>query len=140
MHYIFDANLSHRLAEGLHILEQGNDKTREPLVFIEHADKVEALGRGATDAEIIAYAGKTQAIIISQDDDFKRIKSNMQLLKGLNAGYVLYKAPKKSGARYWEIVEAFIKGWKQLKTKITETNFPFVLQVDRKGGISKIEL
>lgn len=140
MHYIFDANLSHRLAEGLHILEQGNDRSREPIVFIVHADKVGELGRGATDAQIIAYAGKTQAIIISQDDDFKRIKSNMQLLKGLSVGYVLYRTPKKGGARYWEIVEAFISGWKQLKTKIAETSLPFVLQVDRKGGISKIDL
>jgi ISXO2-like transposase domain len=119
------------------ILEQGNDKSKEVIIHIDHADKL--LKIGATDPEVIIEAGKTNAIIISQDDDFKRIKSNLALIKQLKVGYVLYRPPKR-GSRYWEIVEAFIGGWKTLKDKLTNDTPPFVYQIEKDGKIQKVPL
>jgi len=134
MHLIFDANLSFRLAEALQILESGDINSK---VKIDHADSL--VGKGATDEDIIKVAGKTNAIIISQDDDFKRIKSNRELIKKLSVGYIMYRPPKH-GSRYWEIVESFILGWQDLKQIISKTTQPFLYQIDRKGNIQEIDL
>ena len=135
MHFIFDANLSFRLAEGLRIFESGD--TRSVITKIDHSDTL--LGKSASDEEIIKIAGKTNAIIISQDDDFKRIKSNKELIKQLGVGYVMYRPPKH-GSRYWEIIESFVVGWQRLKMKLSEEKPPFLYQIDRKGNPQKIDL
>ena len=139
MRYIFDANISFRLAEGLNILEKGNRNDVGGVIEILHADQIIELGKGATDAQIIEYAGANQTVIISQDDDFKRIKSNKELLKQLHVGYVLY-IPPKHGMRYWEMVEAFICGWKDLKEKLHNEHAPFIFKIDKSGKIQKIPL
>jgi len=131
MYFIFDANMPLRLVKGLELLDQENISGTVK-IKIDHSDKVVKIA--ATDAEIIKYAAKVDAIIISEDDDFKRIKSNKELLKSLGVGYVLYRPPKH-GARYWEKVQAFIFGWENLKRKITELTKPFVLIVNKKGEI-----
>ena len=135
MHYIFDANLPYRLAEALRILEQGDRASK--VSGIDHADTL--LGQGATDEAIILEAGTKHSIIFSQDDDFKRIKSNAKLLKELGVGFVMYKPPKR-GARYWEIVKAFVNAWPQLKEKLESKKPPFILQLNSKGEISEIPL
>ncbi|MEO6832858.1 MAG: DUF5615 family PIN-like protein [Chitinophagaceae bacterium] len=135
MHFLFDANLSHRLAEALKVLEEGDD--RGISVTISHADNL--LGRGATDMEVIQEAGKTKAIIISQDDDFKRIKSNATLMRQLQVGYVLYKPPKK-GSRYWDIVVSFVQGWQRLKETLANRETPFVFTINAKGESQEVFL
>lgn len=139
MNFIFDANLSFRLAEGLAILESGNDPDKEVIVSCKHANYVDDLGEGATDPQVIQYAGKNKAIIISQDDDFKRIQGNRVLIKELKVGYVLYKPPKH-GCRYWEIVEAFIAGWKKLKDTLKDKEPPFMFIIDKKGNPQEIKM
>jgi predicted nuclease of predicted toxin-antitoxin system len=139
MNFIFDANLSFRLAEGLAILESGNDAEREVIANCKHADNVEDLGIGATDPQVIQYAGKNSAIIISQDDDFKRIEGNRLLIKELKVGYVLYKPPKR-GCRYWDIVESFVSGWKTLKESLKDKEPPFMFIIDKKGSLQEIKM
>ena len=139
MNFIFDANLSFRLAEGLAILESGNDPEWEVIVNCKHADRVEDLGEGATDPQVIEYAGKNNAIIISQDDDFKRIVGNKLLIKELKVGYILYKPPKR-GCRYWDIVEAFIAGWKKIKENLKDKQPPFMYIIDSKGNMQEIKM
>jgi predicted metal-dependent hydrolase len=138
MYFLFDANFSHRLAEGLKILEDGNDRAREVFVTIDHTEKIQSL-RSAPDADIILFAGKHNAIIVSQDDDFKRLKANKELIKTLKVGYVHYKPPKH-GSRYWDIVESFIKGWKVLKEKLNDKEPPFVCQIDKAGNPTFLDI
>jgi hypothetical protein len=135
MHFIFDANLPHKLAEALLLLENGD--TASKVVGIDHADYL--LGQGTTDENIIIEAGKKHSIIISQDDDFKRIKSNANLLKELEVGFIMFKPPKR-GARYWEIVTAFITGWPNIKNKLEGKTPPFIFQMNIKGELSEITL
>ncbi|MFM9984885.1 MAG: DUF5615 family PIN-like protein [Flavobacteriales bacterium] len=135
MHFIFDANLSFRLSDGLEILEKGD--TKSAIKKIDHADKL--VGKGATDPDIIRIAGKTHAIIISQDDDFKRIKSNKELIKQLKVGYVMYRPPKH-GSRYWEIVQSFILGWPEIKRVLASKRPPFLYQINKDGKMQEVEL
>ena len=136
MYFIFDANMPPKLVTGLEALDQENSSNALKIKIV-HSDHL--LNIGATDVEIIRKAGKLGAIIISQDDDFKRIKLNKQLVKKLKVGYVLYKPPTH-GARYWEKVQAFILGWERLKQKIREIEKPFVLIINKKGDISQEHL
>jgi len=131
MNFILDENMPQKLAKGLEVLDQENSFGIN--VKITHSTEIK---KGATDEEIIKIAGRKDAIIISQDDDFKRIKSNKLLVKQLKVGYVLYKPPNKTGTRYWEIVKSFILGWEHLKEKIRETEKPFIIIINKKGEIS----
>lgn len=116
MYSIFDANMPPKLVTGLGALDR--EKPINALkIKIVHSDYL--LNNGASDEEIIHKAERLGAIIISQDDDFKRIKSNKQLVKKLKVGYVSDKPPTH-GARYWEKVKAFILVWERLKQKIRE--------------------
>ncbi|MFN6380187.1 MAG: DUF5615 family PIN-like protein [Flavobacteriales bacterium] len=135
MHFIFDANLPPKLAEALFILDKGDKGSK--VQGIEHADIL--LKTGATDEEIIREASKRNSIIISQDDDFKRIKSNAKLLKEMGVGFIMFKPPKR-GARYWEMVEAFVKGWPNIKAKLDSKTPPFILQMNIKAELSEIPL
>jgi PIN like domain len=135
MHFIFDANLSKRLVEALRILESGVHDS--DVASIAHADQL--LKIGATDEEIITEAGKTNAIIISQDDDFKRIRSNKLLLKELGVGFIMYKPPKR-GARYWEMVQAFVIAWPKITSMVRGKLPPFIIQLNAKGELSDVEL
>ncbi len=132
MHFLFDAQMPVKLVNGLSELDQEN---RHGLVNVQfsHADLM--VGQGATDAEVILKAATLEnAIIISEDDDFKRIKANKELIKKHNLGYVLYKPPKH-GSRYWEKVVSFILAWEDLKKKIKATKRPFIFKIDKNGNI-----
>jgi len=135
MHFIFDENLSHRLAEGLSLLESGD--LSSPITKISHMNQL--LEDGASDQEVIQEAGKTNAIIISQDDDFKRIRSHKALIKSLGVGYVMYRPPKR-GSSYWDIVQAFIQGWPEIKNTLKEKKTPFLFQIDKNGKLAEIDL
>lgn len=133
MRFLFDAQMPLRLAKGLEMLDKDNLANIQTEIL--HADDV--CGQGATDDEVINKAAEVGAIIVSEDDDFKRIKANKKLIQNLNVGYVLYKPPKKTGIRYWEKTVAFILAWEKLKEKILSIDTPFVLKIDRKGNIQQ---
>lgn len=132
MLFLFDAQMPKRLANGLQMLD--NDNLAQINVEIVHADDV--CGQGTPDPDIIKKAAELSAVIVSEDDDFKRLKANKQLIKQLNVGYVLYKPPRH-GSRYWEKAVAFILAWENLKTKIRTLQPPFILNVDKKGNIQQ---
>lgn len=133
MIFILDENMPPSLSKGLQSLDQENSSL-SPKIKVIHSTEIKPC---ATDHEIIKIAGKRDAIIVSQDDDFKRIKSNKQLVKQLKVGYVLYKPPSKTGVRYWELVKSFILAWEPLKAKIRESEKPFIIIINRKGEISE---
>jgi hypothetical protein len=131
MHFLFDAQMPVKLAEGIAILDQEN-RHGEIKIQVSHADNL--LGKGATDEQVIHKASEIDAIIFSQDDDFKRIKTNKALIKQLGLGYVLYKPPQR-GSRYWEISVSVVLAWEDLKEKINSIQKPFILKINRKGEI-----
>lgn len=131
MLFLFDAQMPLRLAKGLPLIDK--DNLRQINIEIIHADEI--LGEGVSDALIIHKAHELDAVIVSEDDDFKRIKANKDLVIKLKVGYVLYKAPKKHGSRYWEKAVALILAWENLKKMISEIEKPFVIKIERDGKL-----
>jgi predicted nuclease of predicted toxin-antitoxin system len=134
MHFLFDAQMPLRLAKGLPLIDK--DNLKEIKIQISHADELDGLGQGATDYQVIQKAYELDAIIVSEDDDFKRIKANKELIIKLKVGYVLYKPPKH-GSRYWEKALGIIQAWERLKEMINSIEKPFILKIDKDGKIHR---
>jgi predicted nuclease of predicted toxin-antitoxin system len=129
MKFIFDENFSHRLAEGLNLIEQGNFKSKVQ-IEITH---VKLLGlSGAMDEQIIENAGKSKSIIVTMDKDFKHKKHYYSLYKQHKAGVIIFMSSNKA-IHYWDIVKSFINKWEELKAEIINNSPPFAYQINMKG-------
>jgi predicted nuclease of predicted toxin-antitoxin system len=134
MKYIFDENFSHRLAQGLSLIEQGNLKSK----IHTEITHVKFLGlEGATDEEIIEAAGKNEGVIITMDKDFRHMKHYFQLYKTHKTGVIIFRSTKGK-LSYWDIVKSFINKWEELKESIINESVPFAFQINTKG-IQKLE-
>lgn len=133
MLFIFDENFPPALAAGFSILESANKRTPFPVTVMHAIDFMDR--DGALDEEIIAAADQKNAVIITQDSDFKRIKHYKPLLIQHKVGYVYFKVPSGKYT-YWEIVTAFISKWEDLKMKISTLNHPFAIEINKQGHIS----
>jgi len=89
--------------------------------------------------EIIALAGKEKAIIVTQDEDFKRIKHYHQLYKQHSVGVIFYKSPS-GGMTYWEVVKSFIKTWEDMKANLSKFTPPFVCEITKTGFTDRTSL
>lgn len=136
MLFIFDANFPHEFVKGFSILEKAN--RRSPIsVDVIFAD--DFMGKqGSTDEEIIAKASSQNAIIITFDSDFKRIKHYKPLLEIHKVGYVYFKTPK-GNLLYWDIVKAFINKWEDIKTEISNSSPPFSFEINKQGHLTKLQ-
>src|SRR4249920_917400 len=122
MLFIFDNQCSPRLAHGLNILEEGNLLSPFQCQVKHVRDFIPA---DSKDEEVIALAGKHDAIIITYDRDFKEINLRAKLYKQHNVGIVFFRSYKKV-LRYWDIVLSFINHWEDLKKMISEIEKPFI--------------
>lgn len=138
MVFIFDENFSYRLADGINALEEGNKSHGSPskVYHIKRlGQELEILpsnGKAYSDEEVIEIAGKVGGIIITQDDDFKKIKHYHQLYKEHNVGVIFFKAGKATRG-YWNLVTHIITHWNSMKEKIDGQNPPFAFQVSSNG-------
>jgi predicted nuclease of predicted toxin-antitoxin system len=129
MIFIFDENYSPKFAEGLSLLEQGNHKSKNK-VEVHHIIKFFGK-KGATDEEIIEFLSKKNAVIITQDSDFKRIKHYKSLYKEHKVGAVFFKTYKQ--LTYWDMLISLLQKWEDLKEKLSKDTLPFVYEVNKKG-------
>lgn len=135
MLFIFDENFPPDFVKGFSILEKANKlstTTIEVISVIDYMGK-----RGSTDQEIIKKATKQDAVIVTHDSDFRRIKSYKPLLIEHSVGYVYFRVPKGKYA-YWDIVKAFINKWEELKSLIVDSPHPFAFEVHKDGRIQKL--
>lgn len=132
IHFLFDACLPHRLAQGLELMDQEN--TRDINIKITHV--ATEYGDGILDPDVVPIAQKLNAILVSEDDDFKKVKAVKALVKNLKVGYVLYKPPPH-GIRYWEKSVALILAWENLKEEVRNRTPPFILTINKNGHISE---
>lgn len=130
MDFLFDANMPARLAKGLALIDREN--LNGNVINIFHVDDL--LGMGATDEQVILKANEINAVIVSEDSDFKTVRRNKELVKKLKVGYVLYKPPSH-GSRYWEKAISIILAWEKLKENVKKNTKPFMIKIDKKGEI-----
>ncbi len=134
MIFIFDENYPISLTQGLTLLESANKHSPIPVNVI---DAISFMGRkGASDIDIITQAANKNAIIITHDSDFRRIKHYKPFLLQHKVGYIYFKTPK-GGYHYWDIVKSFISKWEELKDKISKDTHPFTYEVSKTGAINR---
>jgi predicted nuclease of predicted toxin-antitoxin system len=133
MLFLFDENYSYRIAEGLHLLEDGNNKSKIK-VKVTHVKHCGLLNK--PDEDIIEYAGKNNAIIFTQDEDFRHIKHYYKLYEQHKTGVVVFRS-YKGKIFYWDMVERLVKVWENLKVTLYTEQKPFALEIT-KTGISKL--
>ena len=137
MVFIFDENYSHRLAEGLNHFENGDRKNKAAEIWhikglAEHLKIKPKNGKSFTDEEVIEIAGKKKGIIITQDNDFKKIKHYHALYKEHNVGIVFFKTVINSKG-YWNMVASIINKWYDLKSATENKHPPFCYSLDKKN-------
>ena len=135
MLFIFDENFPHDFVRGFSILEKANRRSPISVDVVFSGDFMKKLG--STDEDIIKAASKKDAVIITHDSDFKRIKHYKPLLIVHNVGYIYFKVPKGK-YQYWDIVKAFINQWEDLKTGISNATPPFAFEMSKQGNITKL--
>jgi predicted nuclease of predicted toxin-antitoxin system len=131
MLFIFDENYSYRIAEGLNLLEGGNQKSPIPVT----ATHILSLTNGKTgepDEVVIKIAGANKGIIFTKDKDFKQIKSVAPLYKAYKVGVVFLKQNKK-GLSYWDNLKILVEKWEDLKSTLSKDTPPFVYQLSNEG-------
>jgi hypothetical protein len=139
MVFVFDENISYKVAEALSLLEQG-DKTTKFTAEVWHILRLaeelkvqkENPKESYKDPEVIKIAGMKKAIIVTQDDDFKRIKQYYSLYKEHNVGVVFFKTVVDSRG-YWNMINFFISKWPQLKELVRDKKTPFCFIISKHG-------
>jgi len=130
MKFLCDENFPFNLVSGLSTIEKSNHKSLYQGEIVHTQD----LGiRNYSDEEIIEIAGKQNAIIITQDKDFKHFKHYKELYKQHNVGVVVYRAYGGKD-KYWDKVIAFVTQWEKIKKLAYDTPKPFVIQFDIRGA------
>jgi predicted nuclease of predicted toxin-antitoxin system len=98
MLFIFDENFPPEFIKGFSTLEIANRRSE---IKVDIKSAIEFMGKiGADDLEIIKKASKKDAVIVTHDSDFKRIKHYKPLLVEHNVGYIYFKVPKGK-YHYW---------------------------------------
>lgn len=135
MLFIFDENYPIEFVKGFAILEKAN---RRSPITVDVVFSGDLMGKnGCDDIEIIAKATNQNAVIITHDSDFKRIKHYKALLIEHRVGYIYFKVPKGK-YQYWDIVRAFINKWEDLKTDIYNATIPFAFEISKQGEITQL--
>lgn len=130
---VFDENYPIEFVHGLATLEKANKRTnlKAEILF---SPEVEGCGYDADDDIIIQAFSKKEAVIVTHDQDFKRVKHLKDLLIEHEVGYIIFRVPK-GVYHYWDIVKAFINKWEELKEKISRGRHPFAFEVTKQGHI-----
>lgn len=135
MLFIFDENYPPGFVEAFRILEKANKRSNAPVDVIFSNDFMGC--GGSTDIEIIEKASLKEAVIITHDSDFKRIKHYKPLLIQHKVGFIYFKSPKGKH-HFWDIVKAFINKWEEIKIKIAESEHPFAFEINKTGHLNKL--
>ena len=123
MNIFIHENLPAQIAQGLQLLEDGNDEG----VSVKSI-KAE-FGTGAKDEDWIPELGKLKAIVITQDHNIHRKQLQRQLYQQHKVDLVVFKSLGKHGYIYWQMVENIIKHWQEIKDSVRDTKPPFAFVI-----------
>jgi hypothetical protein len=128
MLFIFDANYPHEFVRGLSIMDKADkhSKITAEVMFVKEL-------MGTTDAEdldIVRKASKRNAVIVTHDKDFKRIKHYKAALIEHQVGYIYFKVPSGKYL-FWDMVKAFINKWGEIKDEVSKAEHPFAFEIDK---------
>lgn len=137
MLFVFDENFPIEFVRGFSVLEKANRRSKIHVEVI-FSPELRGCKIGSVDEDIIKASSNKDAVIVTHDSDFKRIKHYKTLLIEHKVGYIYFKVPK-GVYEYWDIVKAFINKWEELKEKIVDSDIPFAFEVSKQGQITKLK-
>ena len=135
MLFIFDENFSVDFVNGFSIIERANKRSKIKSDIVFSGDFMGTLG--SMDEDIIKKASKMDAVIVTHDSDFKRIKHYRALLVQHSVGYIYFRVPRGK-YEYWDIVKAFVNKWEDLKISISAAKSPFAFEISKQGQITEL--
>jgi hypothetical protein len=134
MLFIFDENFPRGFVEGFAKIEKSDKRNPILSTVVYSCDFMEsAPGESVRDEAIIEKAAQSDAVIVTMDSDFKKVKHYKPLLAEHRVGYIFFR--QTGSNHYWDIVKAFINSWADLKLKISNSTHPFAFEVNKKGQI-----
>jgi PIN like domain len=135
MLFIFDENYPKGFVDGFAIIEKSDKRNPIQSDVVYSCDFMGSI-QGSSDEEIIEKASRLNAVIVTQDSDFKRIKHYKPLLIEHKVGYIYFRQVGKN--TYWDIVKAFINKWEDIKKEISASEHPFAFEINKQGHLGKL--
>lgn len=133
MLFIFDENFPAEFVKGFSIIEKANKRRN---IQADIVSAIDFMGKtGASDEELIEMANEKNAVIVTHDSDFKRIKHYKLLLVKHKVGYIYFHVKSGGGYHYWDIVTAFVNKWEDITSSVSKATHPFAFEINKKGHL-----
>lgn len=132
-----DENLPPKLAEGLNILIQPQNKRDD--IDIEILSIKKTFGQGEQDEDWIPKVGKQNGIVITQDFRIQTQKHQKELYIQNGVGILFFNPPSNSGFAYWEMVKQLVNRWDEIKQIVKKNKTPFAFRCSARTKFEKLE-
>ncbi|TVQ09163.1 MAG: hypothetical protein EA364_14540 [Balneolaceae bacterium] len=124
-----DENIPPVFAEGFQILQHPLLLKMNMSETVEVKSISNEFGRGAKDEDWIPKLGGTNACVITQDYDLRRIHHQRVLCEEHKLSMIYLRPPSKNGFSYWAMVELLVKHWPELLRIIDRHERPFSFKI-----------
>lgn len=135
MLFIFDENYPKGFVEGFAIIEKSDNKNPLKSQVVFSCDFMGGV-QGSSDEDIIIKASQQNAVIVTQDGDFKKIKHYKPLLIQHKVGFIYFRQTSRNS--YWDMVKTFINKWEDIKKEISQSTHPFAFEINKQGQLHKL--
>ena len=127
MKFFFDANVSHRLAAAMGLLD-------EEISVIHQRDQ---FPQKTPDEELLKYVGQNELIFVTRDQKIIKRRAEFLALKRYDVGafFLIGKNLDK-----WQQIKQLIWAWQEMKRLAEITRRPYAFQVRSKGKVKVLSL
>ncbi len=124
MKIFLDENFSKYIAEALNCFQKGY---RSEDVEVLHI--AERFGIGSPDEEWIPQVAQMHGVILTEDANIYRQRSQYALCQECKVGIFFFRPPKKQSFTYWQWVEIVMKHWSSVKSIAKDAKRPFAFEI-----------
>lgn len=125
MNFLFDENLPPALARALRELGQQ----------VRHVVDVQELGKGATDEEIVTFAGEWNYRIVGRDRAMLKPNQLKALIHAQGIGMYVFRLGKARQPTFWPLVETVVRRWPAIVDHARDNEPPYVMQIPARGTL-----
>ena len=124
MRVYFDENFSPSLIKGFQCFQEGRPADGVTVLSVR-----QEFGIGSPDEEWIPQVASNQGVIITQDQNIHRIRSQAELCRRLSIGIFIFKPPRR-GWSYWAIAQRVLRWWVPMIEFSRAERRPFAVVID----------
>ncbi|MGB7295446.1 MAG: DUF5615 family PIN-like protein [Candidatus Aminicenantales bacterium] len=127
MKFFFDANVSHRLAAAMGLLDEDISVTHQRDQFPQNTP----------DEELLKYVGQNEMVFVTRDRKIIKRRAEFLALKkyGVGAFFLIGKNLDK-----WQQIKQLIWAWQEMKRLAEITRRPYAFQVRSQGKVLALNL